>query len=143
MEGLAPPLELLITVRSAIEGGESVRTGVLRYVNRGTGDFPTVVGQWILAFDQGGNVEELLRRIPSVYRVSILRILMQGMKGQSIFALLVELEKELIEATQREIDKFIVLLPIKLLIPLLLLQFPAYLILLLGPLLKQLLEGLS
>jgi hypothetical protein len=32
MEGLAPPLQCLIEIQSALQNGESVRSGLLRYI---------------------------------------------------------------------------------------------------------------
>lgn len=137
MEGLAPPLELLIVVKSSLECGESVRTGVSKYIGSNKSDFAQTVSRWLFAFDQNGKHQEILRSIPSSHRQATLRVLEQGLMGQSIMPTLVELEKEIDYACKREIEEFIALLPIKLLVPLLLFQFPAYLILLLGPLLKN------
>ena len=143
MEGLAPPLELLISVKSAIECGESVRVGILKYVSNNKSEFAQTVGRWLFALDQNGKHQELIKSIKSSYRQAVLRVLEQGLRGQSIMPILTELEKEINEACNREIEQFIALLPLKLLIPLLLFQFPAYLLLLLGPLLKNFLGAFS
>ena len=137
MEGLAPPLELLIAVKGSLECGGSVRAGISKFISTSKSDFTQIVSRWLFAMDQGGKPQEILSAVKSSHRQAILRVLEQGIKGQSIMPVLVELEKEIDEACKREIEQFIALLPIKLLVPLLLFQFPAYLILLLGPLLKN------
>ncbi len=142
MEGLAPPLELLITVKSSLECGESVRTGILKYISTSRSEFAQTVSRWLFALDQNGKHLDIVKLIKSSHRQSILNVLEQGLRGQSIMFVLTELEKEMNDACKREMEQYIALLPIKLLIPLLLFQFPAYLILILGPLIKNFLGAL-
>jgi hypothetical protein len=137
MEGLAPPLELLIVVKSALECGESVRTGIKKFLTSNQSEFAQIVSRWLFAMDQNAKPQDIVKSLSSSHRQALLRVLEQGLRGQTIMGLLVELEKEINDACAREIEQFIALLPIKLLVPLLLFQFPAYLILLLGPLIKQ------
>ena len=140
MEGLAPPLELLLTVKSSLECGESVRSGILKYISLDKTDFAPIVSQWLFAMDQNGKHHDIVNQLASQYRQAVLNVLESGLKGQSIMPILIELEKEIHDASQRELAQLIALLPIRLLVPLLLFQFPAYLILLLGPLIKNFLR---
>lgn len=142
MEGVAPPLELLIVVKSSLECGESVRTGIRNYLRSSSHEFTSVVRQWMFLLDQNMTTQALLDDVPSPYRRALFRVLQQGLQGQSILPTLKELEIEIKEASQREIDRFISLLPIKMLVPLLLFQFPAYLILLLCPLVRKFMDAL-
>lgn len=58
--------------------------------------------------------------------------------GQPVLDHLAALEDEITKAADAELDIHISTLPFKMLIPLLLFQFPAYLVLLLGPALREL-----
>jgi hypothetical protein len=62
----------------------------------------------------------------------------RGCNGQPVIEYLEGLEKEIDFASHAELDLHISTLQFKALIPLLLFQFPAYLVLLLGPLLREL-----
>lgn len=137
MEGIAPPLELLMCVKRAIESGQSVKSGVLRYVQRSDGDFSAVVTRWLGHLQQGLEPQACLDQISSSHRKMLLQVLERGMRGETIYPVLVQLEEEIIEACQEEISTKIAQLPIIMLVPLLLFQFPAFLLLLFGPLLQN------
>lgn len=143
MEGLAPPLKLLLEVRFAIDNGETVRSGILRYVRKNQDPFCQVVQRWIFAHDQGQTVSESVLKSINLYRRSLLDILSNGLRGHPVRKQLDEFEIELQQACESQIDEFINLLPIKILMPLVLLQFPAFLLLLLGPLFMELMKGLN
>jgi hypothetical protein len=57
-----------------------------------------------------------------------------------ILAHLIELENEVVRSCESELEEQIQKLPIKLMLPVLFLMFPAYLILLLGPILLSILS---
>ena len=137
MESVAPPLELVMALKSSLESGDSLRVGLVQYLRRSKSLFAEDVARWLVTFDRGGDIEGILSEIQSPYRRAILRICGQGLRGQSVLPSLKEIEEELKDATERELQSFISMLPIKLLLPLLLFQFPAYMILLLGPLLRR------
>lgn len=144
MEALAPPLALAIVVRSSIECGESVRFGIQKYIEGSSGEFSNQVRTWLVLFDQGAYEKQTLicENMNSAYRRAIMNVLLQGLKGSSIYKNLLEVEEEIKIAAERELSEFVSLLPLKLLLPLLFLQFPAYLILILSPLIRQYLESL-
>ena len=142
METLAPPLECLLDVRAHIENGEPVRNAILKYVNSREDSFSVQIFRWIEALETGSGAAEVLAEIESAYRRTLLSIFQKGIEGHSILKQLDELEAELLEIGAREIQEFVLLLPLKLLLPLLFFQFPAYLILMIGPLLRRLLEAI-
>lgn len=137
MEGVAPPLELLMCVKRSIEKGQSVKQGVLQYVKKGEGEFPTVVTRWLALLQQGQDTRECLSVLSSLHRRTLLQILERGLRGESIHGVLMRLEEELVEACHEEITNKIAQLPFIMLIPLLIFQFPAFLMLLFGPLLQN------
>jgi hypothetical protein len=145
VEGLAPPLACLIEIQSALQNGEAVRQGLARYL-RGpqSGDpYAQEIRNFIFAWDQGQDWKSVIRSLASPHRRALLEIAAVGLSGQPIQAHLNELQVEMTEACDLEIRRHLELLPLKMLLPLLLFQFPAYLLLMFGPLLKRLLEELS
>lgn len=143
MEGVAPPIVLLMSVKRSIEKGESVKQGILNYVRKESGDFPHLVTQWLSILQQGQDSRACLQACPSIYRRSLLQILERGLKGEPIYNLLNQMEEEIILACNEEISSRIARLPLLMLIPLLLFQFPAFLALLFGPLLKNFFHSLG
>ena len=95
----------------------------------------------ILHIERGDSVRQSLQAEGiSDQKISItLRdLLVRGQSGEPILESLRELQLELIQQLEFEIDRQSALLPLKALIPLLLFQFPALLIMALGPLLASL-----
>jgi hypothetical protein len=137
MEGLAPPLELLFCVKYSIEQGRSVKAGVLSYTAKTNDEFASVVTRWLGGFQQGINNVHVVSELSSLHRRVLLQVLERGLRGESIYGPLCQLEEELIEACREEIVLKIAKLPFYMMIPLLLFQFPAFLILLFGPLLQN------
>ncbi|KYG68878.1 hypothetical protein AZI87_06525 [Bdellovibrio bacteriovorus] len=143
MEGLAPPLELLSSVKRAIEKGQSVKQGVLQYIKKHEGEFPLIVTQWLALLQQGQDPKACVQAISSLHRRTLLQILERGLHGEAIHGVLIRLEEELIEACHEEITNKIARLPFIMLVPLLIFQFPAFLMLLFGPLLQNFFHSLG
>ncbi len=137
MEGVAPPLELLLCVKRSMEKGQSIKTGILDYVKRSPDNFATSVARWLSLLQQGQDPRAVVQSLTSVHRKTLLHILERGLKGESIHAILLQLEEEMVEACHEEITNKLAKLPFIMLIPLLLFQFPAFLMLLFGPLLQN------
>jgi hypothetical protein len=143
MEGVAPPLSLLLCVKRSLEKGQPTKTGVLNYLKRYQGEYPEQVGRWLALLQQGKDTHGLIKEISSPHRQVILQLLERGLRGEAIYNVVVSLEDELIEACQEEISTKLARLPFLLLIPLLLFQFPAFLLLLFGPLLQNFFHSLG
>lgn len=137
MEGIAPPLALLISVRHSIEQGQPVKVGIQNYIAKNTGEFSFQVLQWLNLIQQGQATSKVTIQIESIYRRNLLNLLERGLKGESIYQTLVQFQDEIIEACQDEIARKIAVLPMKLLVPMLGAQFPAFIILLFGPILQN------
>lgn len=134
MENISPSLNLLLEVRAALENGTSVRTGILQYLKSNHDSMTEIVSTWLIKLDQGQDYFTLLEKLHPCRR-TLLMLLEKGLKGIPILPQIIELEGEIIRSCEAELDEQIQKLPIKLMIPILFLMFPAYLILLLGPLL--------
>lgn len=143
MEGLAPPLQLLWEVKRAMERGQSVKQGVLGFVRGGDGEFSAQVAQWLALLQQGQETRACLEGVSSLHRRTLLQVLERGLRGESIYSTLQQLESEIIEACEDEISRKVARLPFLLLGPLLLFQFPAFLLLLFGPLLQNFFHSLG
>lgn len=143
MDHIAPPLQLIAYVKRSIEVGSSVRTGVLHFVRSNRTHFAKDVSKWLAHLDQGIETSTVLLAQKSQHRRSLLELLERGLRGESIYVYLCQLELETIEACQDEISRKLAKLPFLLLAPLLLLQFPAFLLLLFGPLLDNFFHSLG
>jgi hypothetical protein len=140
MENLAPPLRCLMVIRTNVENGDSVLMGVRKYLSVVNDDFSLVVARWLFEFEQGMNSP--LPAMTTQRRV-LLDVLRAGLQGQPIHLRLQQLEEDFIRACNDQISLELDSLPLKLLIPLLLFQFPAYLLLLFGPILNQFTRSLG
>lgn len=143
MEGLAPPLQLLCEVKRAIENGATSKQGTLNFVRKYQGEFPIQIARWLNLMEQGQKTDNFLTVIPSIHRRALLQLLERGFRGESIYQPLLTMEEEIISACQDEQNRVLARLPFLLLVPLLFFMFPAYLVLLFGPLLGQFLQQLG
>lgn len=143
MVHIAPPLQLIAHVKRSIECGSSVRSGILGFVRAERSSFAKGVSKWLAHHDQGLETAFFLQQQRSQYRRSLLELLERGLRGESIYVYLCQLEQETIEACQDEINRKLSKLPFMLLGPLLLMQFPAFLLLLFGPLLDNFFHSLG
>jgi hypothetical protein len=145
MEGLNPPLKCLIEIHSALSNGETVRVGLSRYLSIVPlhDEFASSIRRFLFAWDQGQDWRVVVNAIKSAYRRALLELCATALAGQPILPHLEELRQELMSAANAEIGEHLELLPIKMLVPLLLFQFPAFLLLLFGPLLVRLLEEMN
>jgi len=140
METLAPPLELLIEIRFAIEKGQSLRKALQSYCQK-AGDlvWRQELVLWLNLIEMGRS-SDLVTRKMNFQRRQCLELLERGLQGESIYSQLCHLEEEILVAAKMEVEEFVASLPIKSLIPLLFFQFPAFLLLLLGSFLSQFLS---
>jgi hypothetical protein len=145
MEGLAPPLKCLIEIQFSLQNGDSVRSGLVKFLQIApTKDpFTSDVRRFLFDWEQGNDWRRQIIKIRSPYRRSLIEILASGLEGQPISAHLEELRGEIVSACDGEIRHQLEMLPLKMLFPLLAFQFPAFLLLLFGPLLKRLIEELN
>lgn len=142
MENINPCLLLCFHLKRSIEKGVSVRLGILEFIRKDKSEFSQQVMTWLTYRDRGAELKAAIAPIQSMYRKNLLYFADQALSGQSIYTQLCQFEKELIEACEQELQERIQRLPFIMLIPLLLLQFPAFLLLLFGPVLQQLLDSL-
>jgi hypothetical protein len=143
MDHIAPPLQLVANIKRSVEVGSSIRSGILAFIQSENSNFAKDVSKWISLNDQGLDTAIILQKQRSQYRRSLLELLERGLRGESIYVYLCQLEQEIIDACQDEISRKLSKLPFLLLGPLLLMQFPAFLLLLFGPLLENFFHSLG
>ena len=140
MEDIAPPLRFLSSLRMSIDKGDSVSIGLQRYLQTVDDELSRLVATWFLQKSRGESGDKIVMGLKSPYRRACLMLVGRGLAGEPIQSALAKLEEETLQASQNEIEEFLALLPMKMLVPLLFFQFPAFLFLLLGPLLIQFLQ---
>jgi hypothetical protein len=145
VEGLSPPLRCLIEMQSCIQNGETVRTGLKRFLQSSDPKdaFTRDVRAFLFAWEQGHDWRACVTRTTSPHRKALLEVAACGLAGQSVLPHLESLRTEIAAACDLEIQAHLEMLPLKMLVPLLLFQFPAFLLLLFGPLLRHLIEELN
>lgn len=137
MDDLNPCLALISEVRRSLESGESARLALRRYAE-GRDPFARQCGRWLLLQEKGGDPDLVLKEMSSSQRRSLMKLLERGLRGEAISGALKDFEGEIIDACRGDMDRHLALLPFKLMIPLLLMIFPALMLLLFGPLLDVL-----
>lgn len=135
MEDISPTIILLWEVKRALEKGESIQSGVNRYLAKKYNTaFSFQVEQWWIF--QTNRRMEFNKSDIYMTRKYLFEILEVGLSGQAILETLKIYEKELIQSCEDEIQSHIARLPLILMIPLMGLIFPALMLLLIGPLLS-------
>lgn len=142
MEDLSFLLKLCLHVRVSIEGGEALRVSILRFSDLEDSIHYLKLKQWLTHFDQSDGECDAESFFSNHHTQIFLEILSQGLSGHSIYDRIKAVEEEFIEVCKDEFQKELDKLPYVLMVPLLLFMFPAYLLLLLGPILNLFLREL-
>lgn len=138
MEDLTPPLaRAIMDVRWSIASGRSMKDAFQSYLDRHHDPLASILREhWVLRCSSAGHRPP--RPLRTHFQRAFWDLVQRGCSGQPSLEALIALESEVESAARAELDDFLATLPFKVLIPLLLFQFPAYLLLLLGPLLREL-----
>ncbi len=143
MAYINPLLKSIVELRYRLEGGESLRNSFPNCLNTEDSEWNSVLKRWFMALEHGTPTEKIVKEIRSPYRRIFLEVLSSGFNGTPIYQNLLEIEKEVNTACELELEQKLRKLPFQSMLPVLLLMFPAFLILLLGPVLIHLLQELS
>ncbi len=142
MDYLAPPLRVALELRAAIENGNSVFAAAKSAARLADGEFAVDLAALLVQYEQGQTQQPLVTS-KSPYRKMLIGLLAAGLKGEPILKNLIEIEDEIKMACEQEMQEFVQKLPFKALVPVLLMQFPAFLLLVLGPILNEMIAGLN
>lgn len=157
MVGLSPVLRCLLSVEDGISRGDATRSAILAWLeeeNRKNGGKRSSAGDErrfqcdVLDFLRQSESLDLdsssiALRSTTIYRQSLFTIFESGLKGNSILPRLKELRAEIEMQLELDMKAHVESLPLKMLLPLLLAMFPAFLILLLGPITQSFMEALK
>jgi hypothetical protein len=122
-----------------LESGYSLRDSLLQILESNPkNEFILKIQLWIKQHDAGLGFEDFAQILTSPIDRKIFSLLERGLIGEPILKYLIQLEHEIQELIRIKRDRNLAVLPIKLLIPLILMIFPAYLIVLLIPILSEL-----
>lgn len=137
MEDMTPPLlNAVREVRWRISSGKSMKESLQLYLD-GTGTpFSQQLREWWALKSQGRAQND--SRFTTHLQQAFINLVERGCAGQPVLLHLDALEGEIESAANAELELFVAALPFKVLLPMLLFQFPAYLLLLLGPILREL-----
>lgn len=134
MEHIAEPLILIMDLRRSLERGASLRRGLEIFTQRGL-LLSQKLQKWLELRDEGENKHLFLQDF-TIQQILLLDLIEKGLTGVSIYKSILLLEAEFIEICEADIAKHISSLPFKLLFPLFCFIFPAFAVLLIGPLLS-------
>ena len=134
MAHLVPSISFVSGLKDKIQCGHSLATAVDELVLTNEGPFFIKLHSWWVAKKSGHKVSE---HFSSEYQAALIQILDEGLNGAPIYQALQSLEQEMLEEFERQWKAYLERLPVILSLPLLFLFFPAYVILLFGPLLNQ------
>lgn len=144
MEDLAPPLRFVLTLRMGIENGQSIQSTIRQFIEEfPSNSFSILLEQWLTATRTHSSPSLKHSSQWTPWSQIVLDIVHLGLKGNPILEDIKQLEKDLAQACEDQIQRELQTLPFIALIPILFCQFPAYLVLLLGPWLGDLIDQLS
>src|SRR5262245_35126754 len=134
MEDLIPPLLKAVSeVRWRMASGNSLRHALEQYLQNHHDPFTARLREWWVMRDSRPGLADA-SHLEDVF-VGLVR---RGLAGEPVLEPMTALADEIELAADLELEQHIATLPFKMLLPLLFLQFPAYLLVLLGPALMSL-----
>lgn len=139
MENLKDLLALTLRLRTSLECGEALRPVLTEFFKTNETHFSIKLSEWLFLFDQTGKSHQVF---VSHHAQILVTILAEGLGGHAIYERLLGYEEELLEHIENVIQQKLDALPYILMVPLLLLMFPAYLILILGPVLNNFIQNM-
>ena len=140
MEIVSPPLLTAVQeVRWSLSSGRSMSESVRLYLDHHGDEVASELRErWILKGQGPSTTQRPALPFRNHYRKALWELIERGLAGQPVLEALSALEWEVQQAAQQELEQHLSVLPFKVLMPLLLFQFPAYLLLLVLPLLRDL-----
>ena len=144
MESLIPPLLTAIqSLRLSIGAGRSPKDAFRTYLDENNDGLAAEYRELWLARQADVPADRWPRGPRGVYARALWDLAQRGFAGEPILHALVALDDEVARAARAELELHVSTLPFKMLIPLMLFQFPAHLLLLLGPILRDLTQTMG
>ena len=143
MENLNPTYRLLLALKAGLESSLPTKIILHKFLLDCNDQTAQDLTQILISIERGKSSDCFMQKLRGIYRQSVYNLVLRGLRGEPILTQVNSLEEEIREACRMEIEAFAATLPMKSLIPLLLFQFPAILLLLVGPFLLQLIQTLK
>lgn len=132
-----PLLNLIQNLQWSISSGRPLKESLENILRTDNSSLGRSFGElWVLK--SAGQKIRPEKCLTSFYQTALWDLIERSSQGQPITEPLRGLEAEVAQAAQAELESHVATLPFKALIPLLAFQFPAFLIILLGPILRDL-----
>lgn len=137
MDHLASPYMFVENLRYSLESGESLMVVIKRYIKTKRDPFALTLEEWAIVAQMERYQPGQFQKSLPLYRKTIFDLLDLARSGVSIIDPLKAMEKEMIQICEHDLGRHLDKLPFKLMLPMLFMQFPAVLMLIIGPLLIQ------
>jgi pilus assembly protein TadC len=138
-------LKALQSIRLNMQSGKTVSRSIELAVANAKDPFSRALRVWKARMDLGQDPVAIINSVPELRKSSGRRafiiVLEKGLKGAPIDEFLGELEKEFYRLTELSYDKHLQVLPLKMMMPLMLLILPGVMLLLIAPLLFSVGQG--
>lgn len=134
MVHIVASISFIKNFRQGLESGQSVARSLEAGLSKESNPFTAKLHHWYACHRAGQNVPH---RMKTDYQVLLLEILVQGLEGCPVHEAIEALERDMEVEFERQWKFYLESLPAKLSLPLLFFFFPAYLILMFGPLLSK------
>ena len=142
MDTLAPPFRALLQIKFKIQTGSSTRESIREYTKEFVDcEFSKKLDSWLFSLESQGQSDDSIFK--TSHQKMLIEVLARGLEGDEILQSIKVLEEEMLEFSHLELDKQLKTLPLKTMVPLLLFQLPAFLLLFFGPFLINLLSNFS
>ncbi len=141
MENLNPTLRLIMSLREGLEKGESPRQSLQNFIQTETGPLAENLKLWWIQLETRSAEPPCFQLTRS--QKATVNLIQRSFQGESIGAGLALLQQEVTEKCENQIEAYVQGLPLRSLLPLIFLIFPAYLLILLGPLVEELIHSIN
>jgi len=143
MELLSSSYLFLSELIMSMDSGVSARKFSTDYIAKSNNDWSKLLSKYIYKFMNNNFNFSMLKAVNNAFERAILHLILKSFQGQPVLKELKSLEGEYFKAHEQQLERHLLKLPYLSLIPLFIFLFPAYLLLMLGPILKSLIEELS
>lgn len=136
------PLEVLMFVRVEISEGRSVRSALDEYLQTHSRVELNILRVWYLSIQNSGrrSLDHPEVRASNSQVRTLLQVLERGVRGEAILPALLELERDFLELCDDDLERFASRLPTLIMGTTALFLFPAFVLILIGPLLADLMR---
>ena len=143
MEVLSDSYYFLSDLVMSLESGTSSRNFTQNYLRDQDNSWTENLSKFYFRHTNGQEIDSEIHKLQIPYERAIINLLLRSFAGDPVVPELKTIEDQYYLAHKKVLDNQLIKLPYLSMIPLFIFLFPAYLVLLLGPILLSLLKGLS